>query len=276
MKKLNLLITLCISTMMLCAQEVPVPSPYSEVMQRVGLTDVKVEYSRPGVKDRKIFGDLEAYGEVWRTGANAATKITFSTNASFGGQMVEAGTYSIMTVPGEENWEVMLNSNLKVTERSYDPEMNVVATEAQSMKNDMTETMEFSFQNVTSNSADLVFKWEETMWKVHIEVESQKLAEANIEAAIKELDNAYDVYYTAAKYYLDEKIDSEKALQWAKKSVELQEKFWNVYTLSLCYEAVGDKKMAIKTAENSLKLSKEANYAPYIKRNEENIAKWSK
>lgn len=276
MKKLSLLVTFCLSAMMVWSQDVPVPSPYSEVMQRIGLTDVKIEYSRPGVKDRQIFGGLEAYGEVWRTGANAATKITFSTEANIGGQEIKPGTYSIMSVPGQESWEVMLNSNTKVTESSYNADLNVVSFQVEAEKSEMTETMEFTFQNVTKTSADLVFKWENVSWTVKIKVESQKLAKQNIEKAIKDLDNAYDVYYTSAKYYLDEKIDNNKALEWAKKSVEIQEKFWNVYTLSLCYEAVGDKKMAIKTAEKSLALSKEANYAPYIKRNEDNIAKWSK
>lgn len=276
MKKLSLIIALCISSMLAWSQEVPAPSPYAEVMQRIGLTDVKIEYSRPGVKEREIFGGLEAYDEIWRTGANAATKITFSTEASIGGEKVKPGTYSILSIPREGSFEVVLNSNVKVTERSYDPELNVAVFDAPVTSIEMVETMEFTFQNVTSTTADLVFKWEKTMWSIQIKVESQKLAKANIEAAIKDLDNAYDVYYTAAKYYLDEAIDNEKALEWAKQSVDLQEKFWNVYVLSLCYEAVGDKKMAIKTAEKSLALSKEANYAPYIKRNEDNLAKWNK
>ena len=185
MKKLSLIIALCISSMLAWSQEVPAPSPYAEVMQRIGLTDVKIEYSRPGVKEREIFGGLEAYDEIWRTGANAATKITFSTEASIGGEKVKPGTYSILSIPREGSFEVVLNSNVKVTERSYDPELNVAVFDAPVTSIEMVETMEFTFQNVTSTTADLVFKWEKTMWSIQIKVESQKLAKANIEAAIK-------------------------------------------------------------------------------------------
>ncbi len=277
MKKINLLILVFLTAIFsLNAQDVPVPSPYAEVMQRVGLTDVTIEYSRPGVKDRKIFGGLEAFGEVWRTGANAATKITFSTAVNFGGVDLEAGTYSIMSIPGEKEWKVMLNSDTRVTEGSYKEENNVAVVSVKSMHNKTTETMQFTFQNVKDESADLVFKWEAVMWMIPIKVQAKEMAIENIKKKINEIEGAYGVYNSSARYYLNADMDAKQALEWAKKSVEIESKFWNTYTLSLCYEAVGDKEMAIEIAKKSLQLSEEAEYKPYIKMNKENIEKWSK
>lgn len=277
MKKLKLFaIALIAYAGTLNAQDLPAPSPYAEVMQRVGLTDIELSYSRPGVKERTIFGGLEAYGEVWRTGANAATKITFSTPAKVGGVEVEKGTYSIFTIPGEKEWKLMLNSNTSATENSYNAEENVAEVSMMGMESDMTETMLFYFDNVKNESASLVFEWEKVKWEVKIEVESQKAAVENIKREIAAVENAYGLYNSSARYYLDAGLGAQQALEWAKKSVSISAKFWNVYTLSLAYEAMGDKKMAIESAKKSKKLAEEANYAPYVKMNEENIAKWSK
>lgn len=278
MRKIALgFLTLILAVGMLQAQDLPKPSPYAEVMQRVGLTDVSLEYSRPGVKDRVIFGDLLAYDKIWRTGANASTKIEFSTDVKIGGVAVKAGQYSVMSMPGKDEWKVFINSDLGVQERTYKAENNVAEITVKPMKSDQkTETLSFWFANVTSESADLMFAWENTSLSIPIEVAVKEAAVQNIENKIKEIENAYGVYNSSARYYLDNKMDLEKALEWSKKSVEISEKFWNVYTLSLIYEAMGNKKEAIKTAERSLALAKEAKYDPYIKMNEENLAKWAK
>lgn len=258
------------------AQELPAPSPYSELMQRVGLTDVTMMYSRPGVKDRTIFGDLLPYGEVWRTGANASTKIKFSTPVKIGGKQLEAGTYSIMSMPSETEWKLFINSDLKVTTNSYKAENNLAEISMKPQKNDFVETMTFTFAKVKDGGCELVFEWENTKWSVPIEVEVKKQALENIEEKLDEIENAYGTYNKVARYYLDNEMDLEKALSWSKKSVEIEEKFWNVYTLSLIYEALGNKEEAIKAGERSLSLAEKAEYQPYIKMNRENLEKWSK
>jgi tetratricopeptide (TPR) repeat protein len=170
----------------------------------------------------------------------------------------------------------MLNTDLKATENSYNEENTVADVAIKGMQSDLTETLMFSFDNVKDESADLIFAWENVTWKTTINVASKDVAVQNIESKIKEIEGAYGVYNSSAKYYLSAGLDLDKAIEWSKKSVEISEKFWNVYTLSLIYEAKGDKKNAIKTAEKSLELSKKAEYKPYIKMNTENIAKWSK
>ncbi|KAA3649891.1 MAG: DUF2911 domain-containing protein [Bacteroidetes bacterium] len=277
MKKLKLL-TLALLAFMITAtaQDLPKPSPFADVLQRVGLTDIKIEYSRPGVKERKIFGDLLPFDKIWRTGANAATTVSFSTDVDFGGVNVKAGTYSVFTIPGEGEWKMMLNTDLGASEGSYKAENTVAEVTTKSLESNFRETMIFLFDNVKDESADLILEWEKTRIVVPIKVAAKEEAVKNIEAKINELENAYGVYNSSAKYYLDAGLDLDKALDWSKKSVAIKSVFWNVYTLSLIYEAKGDKKMAIATAKKSLELSEKANYAPYIKMNKENIAKWSK
>lgn len=258
------------------AQELPVPSPYAEVMQRVGLTDVSIMYSRPGVKERSIFGNVVPFDAVWRTGANAATKIKISTDATIGGKEVKAGTYSIFTVPGKDTWKLMLNTDLKASETSYSAANNVAEVSMKPASSPSVETMTFHFANVSDEEMHLVFSWETTTWSIPIKVEAKEIALENIKSKLDEIENAYSVYNKIARYYLDNEMDLEQALNWSKKSVAIKELFWNVHTLSLIQHAKGDTKGALATAQKSLKLAEEAKYQPYIKMNKENIEKWSK
>lgn len=276
MKRVLFLLAATLMLTELSAQELPVPSPYAEVHQRVGLTDFTIEYSRPGVKGREIFGGLESYGEVWRTGANSATKIEISTTAMLGGQGIEAGTYSIFTVPGKDSWKFMLNSDINASENSYSAEKNVLEIELKPKKIDPRESLLFYFDNIKDESADLIFEWADVSWTIPIKVKAKDQALDNIKNKIAELEKNYRVYNSSARYYLDNKLDLEQALTWSTKSVEIEAKFWNVYTLSLIHHAMGNKKEAINTAQRSLKLAKEAEYMPYVRMNEENIEKWSK
>ena len=258
------------------AQELPQPSPYGEVMQRVGLTDVTVMYSRPGVKDRTIFGDLLSYGEVWRTGANAATKIKLSTDATIGGKMVKAGTYSILSIPSEGEWKVVLNSDVRASEGSYKAENNVAEIMVNAAENEMVETLTFTFANVKEDMADLVFEWAKTTWSIPIKVEVAEMAMANIEGKMKEMENAYGAYNSSARYYYENDQDLDQALAWSKKSVEMSAQFWNLYTLSLIQHKKGDVKGAIATAKKSMASAEEAENKAYVERNKKNIAAWSK
>ena len=151
----------------------PQPSPAASVTQRVGLTDIEVKYSRPGAKGRVIFGGLVPFGEVWRTGANAATKITFSTEVSFGGQVVPAGTYALATIPEQREWTVILNKNTEMWgSYAYDAAQDVVRVKAPVMA--LTEPLEsftIGIDEVHADSAQLTLSWEKTTVHVPIEVD---------------------------------------------------------------------------------------------------------
>jgi tetratricopeptide (TPR) repeat protein len=275
MKKLFTLFSAVLVAAAVYAQDLPQPSPKAMVMQTFGLTDVTIEYSRPGVKGREVFGNLVPFDQLWRTGANSATKITVSTDVMIGSKELKAGSYSIFTTPGKDSWKVMFNTNASASTGQYDAANNAVEIEVKPMTAEATERLMFSFRNVTDNTTDVHMNWATTAISFEISADASAQAEKNIKAEIAKVEGAYGVYNSSARYYYDNDKDLEQALAWSKKSVEISAKFWNVYTLSLIQHKMGDTKNALKTAEQSLKLSEEAKYGPYIKMNKENIAAWS-
>lgn len=275
MKRLALILSFVLIGAAGFAQELPMPSPMSTVEQRVGLTDVKIAYSRPGVKGRQIFGDLVPYDKLWRTGANKATQFTISHDVTINGSALKAGTYALFTIPGKEEWTVVFN---KDTEQwgsyEYDEAQDALRVKAKAYEADKRETMQFYFDQVKDESAALVFHWAQTTFTMMIKVENEEQAMANIESAIAEADRAYRTYNSVSRYYLDRGMESEKALELAKKSVHLNKKYWNLTTLSRAQAANGLTKEAIATAEEAMGLAKEAESDRYAKMNEDNIAEW--
>lgn len=258
------------------AQDLPMPSPESETEQMIGLAEVEVSYSRPSMKGRTIFGDLVPYDEMWRTGANKCTTIETGEDIILNGKNLAAGTYSIFTIPGKEMWTIVFNNNTELWGTGgYNAEEDALRVEVKpSMMSDKVETFTIDFSDVTTSSAHLNIYWESTKVSVKIEHDYMDKALANIEASLQEAQGAFRTFESAAEFYIDNEMEADKALELARRSVEMNEVFWNVYTLSRAYANKGMYDEAIKAAERSLELSEAANYAPYIKRNKENIAKW--
>jgi hypothetical protein len=272
---LSAVVLFALATLSVKAQDLPKPSPHAEVSQTVGLTNISIEYSRPGVKERDIFGGLVPFDKVWRTGANKATKITFDTPVTFGEEEVEAGSYAVFTIPSEDSWTVILNSQTESWGTGdYSEENDVARIEVESMDMPHMENMMFYFDELKDGSANLILRWAETGISIPVTVDYKKMAMKNIEAEFKKYENKFRLYDNAADFYIANNMDLDQAIEYAKKSVEMNPKFWNVRTLSEAYAAAGKYKEAIKTAEKSLKLAEEAEYEPYIKINKENIKKW--
>lgn len=261
------------------SQELPKASPLGKVYQRVGLTDIEVTYSRPAINDRQIWGDLVPYNVVWRTGANEPTKITFSTPVKFGKEDVEAGEYAIFTMIDSNDLVtyVYLNS---VTEGwgtdKYDPENNVTTYKTKLISSKLaTNNLLFYFDAISSGRTNLHISWAGKEIFIPIVVNYLDPSMRNIEIALRDGENkTFRTYKNAASFYLDNNVKPEVALEYAKTSVEMEEHFWNVYTLSEAYAANGDYKNAIKYANKSKELSIKANYEPYVKMNEKNIQMW--
>lgn len=259
------------------AQDLPLPSPKAEVAQTIGLTNISVIYHRPGVKDRAVFGELVPYGKVWRTGANKATAITFNTPVKFAGQVVAAGSYSIFTVPGKKEWKVMLNEETELWGAGdYDASKNIVEFTVPIEKVPHTESFLIWFDAVKSGEGMLKMAWAKTGISIPLEVDYMEPSVENIKNEIEKLSSVFRVYNNAASFYLDNDLEPKKALEYAKLSVENEKRFWNIKTLSEAYAANGNYEKAIETAEESKRLAEEANYAPYVKSNEQNIEKWKK
>lgn len=275
-KQITIAMLVMFLTLSVNAQELPQPSPAASFTQRVGVTDITMDYSRPGVKGRDIWGALVPYNEVWRTGANASTKIEFSTDVKINGKDVKAGKYAMFIIPTETEWTFIISSYLDGWGvDGYTEESDVVRVTGKVVAAGMTENMLFSVDNLTDNSAVLSLSWEKVKVGFSIEMNTKELSKVILDESIKDADNSFRTYNNAAKWYMDNG-DNAKGLEMAIKSTSQSKKFWNLTVLSEAYAANGDSKMAIKTAKEALVLSEEAKYQPYVDRNKKNIADWSK
>ncbi|MDY2588025.1 DUF2911 domain-containing protein [Winogradskyella aquimaris] len=258
--------------------ETPQPSPTTTIKQKVGLTDVTLEYSRPSMKGRKIFGDLVPYGKMWRAGANKNTIITFSDNVTISGTEVKAGSYAIFISPNKESWDVIFYSDTNNWGTPAKWDDSKIAAKASAKVYEMpmnVETWTIGFDDLTNSSANIGFVWENTYAAVTFNVPTEDKVAASIKKVMSG-PSAND-YYSAAVYKLSEGKDLKQAMMWIDKAVEMtkdEPRFWFLRQQSLIHAANGDKKGAIAAAKKSLEGAKEAKNGDYIKMNEDSLKEW--
>ncbi|TAD96507.1 MAG: DUF2911 domain-containing protein [Bacteroidetes bacterium] len=257
---------------------VPQPSPAASLTQKVGLTDITVNYSRPSSKGRKVFGDLVAFNTLWRTGANGATKFKFSTPVIIDGKKVEAGEYALLSIPSENEWTMILSKNANTGTADYKESDDALRFKVKPMKtNDMVQTFTISLGNLTNTSTDVEISWENTkaIFKIDSEIDATIMKQIDDFAKNPNASLANN-YSSAASYYFNNDKDLNKALEWINKAVEINpDAFWLIRTKSLIQAKMKNYKEAIKTAELSLVKSTAAKNNDYIKMNTESIKEWS-
>jgi hypothetical protein len=206
--------------------ELPAASPPAQVMLRVGLTDITVEYSSPAVNKRKVFGELVPWDKPWRTGANASTKITFSRDVTFGGKPVPAGTYAVVTLPTQKGWTVLLSRELLVFSggRPYDKKDDVARAAGATSKVPHRERLTFLFSDTTASETVLDLEWAELRVSVPIVVDTTGHTHANIKST---LDNAWRAHASAARYIADNEKDYDTALRYIDTSIGIQSTWFN-------------------------------------------------
>ncbi|REG35967.1 hypothetical protein ATI61_102341 [Archangium gephyra] len=206
--------------------ELPAASPSAKVMQDVGLTEISVDYSSPAVKGRKLWGELVPFGQVWRTGANMATKISFSRDVTFGGKAVPAGTYSLVTIPAEKEWTVVLNKELGLFGggKAYDQKDDVVRVSATPSEIPNRERMTFLFSNTTDDQTSLDLEWGTVRVSVPVKTDTAAYAQANIQSAV---NGAWRSLANAARYVADTSKDYNTALGYADDSLAIQSHWYN-------------------------------------------------
>ncbi|WP_378174613.1 DUF2911 domain-containing protein [Aquimarina sp. SS2-1] len=276
MKKIILFVSAVLISLGIQAQvETPQPSPFSKIEQVVGLTDVSVEYSRPSMKGRTIYGNLVPYDKLWRTGANKNTQITFSDDVKVGGSELKKGAYAIFTKPGKESWEVIFYSDTENwgTPRNWDDSKVAAKVNVKSTKIPMNvETFTIMFSDFTMNSALINILWENTEVALKLEVPTKKKAMASIEKVMA--GPSPNDHYQAAVFYKDVE-EYAKAKEHIEKAVAGRaDAFWYHRQHSLILAKTGDKEGAIKAAKTSLKLAEEAKNADYVKLNKDSLAEW--
>jgi hypothetical protein len=251
----------------------PAPSPACTLKQHVGLTDIEIVYSRPGVKGRPIFGGLVPYGQVWRTGANNATKITFSTLVKLNGVEIPAGTYALFTIPGETEWTIIINKGAKQWGAfQYNETNDLVRFKATPVKlAEPVETFTIDINDIRDESATLNLTWEKTRVPVKLEAELASKLVPQIEAVMAAPEDNKP-YYQAAMFYYDHGQDLEKARKWVDAAIAQREAHYIVYLKAKILAKLGDKDGAIAAAKRSTELAIKAKDTGYVKLNEDLIS----
>jgi len=237
----------------------PRPSPEATVIQFVGVTEVKIDYSSPGVKGRKIWGELVPFGEIWRTGANEATTITFSDAVKINGNELPAGTYGIHTIPNENEWEFIFSKDTKVDGSSnYDKEKEVLRVKAKPEEHHFMERMTFLFADVTDNSASVNLLWDKLNVSFKIETNTQELF---LSKAREQL--SWSPTFQASQYCLTNNTNLEEAYKWIEASCLINEVYWNARVKAQIQNKLGMKNESIATMEKAIALGSKMEEAPF-------------
>lgn len=272
-KSIPIILAILVSSFNLAFAQLQMPqaSPSARLAQKVGLTDVIVDYSRPSTKGRKIFGTLVPYDEVWRTGANGATVIDFSTEVEIGGKKLSAGKYAIYSIPGKTEWTIILSSNTDLWgAMGYTPDADVVRFNVKPRKTSKKyETFEITFNNMNDNSADLSMKWENTSvdFKITTEVDPIVMAQIKEQVIDTKTENP-SLLYSAASYYYNNDKDLKQAYTWIEKSVESDPKYWTMHLKAKIELALNKNTDALASANTSKEMAQEANNPDYVRLNE--------
>jgi hypothetical protein len=265
-KKLSLVVTLCAFAFCSFAQQLntPQPSTTQEVKQNFGLSKIELSYSRPGMKGRKIFGDLVPYGKVWRTGANSATTLTFGDDVTIGGKKIPAGKYGLLTIPNAGEWTVIITKQTDVTSpAAYKQDQDVVRVTARPVNLGFpVETFSILFGDVTGNSCNLQIIWDDIVVAVPITTD----VDSKVTAQIKDLmekDNR--PYFAAAMYYLDNGKDLNQALAWLEKATaQSPDAFYMFYQKARVLAKLGKKQEALAVSKKSVELAQAAKNDDYV------------
>jgi hypothetical protein len=250
---------LLLASMQVSAQalKVPVTSPLQTVKQQFALSDISVEYSRPGARSRTIFGIVVPFGKIWRTGANGSTKITFGDDVTIEGKAVKAGTYALYTIPNANEWTFMLYNDLKLggDVSNYKTENEVMRFTAKPLiQKDEVETFTIDMQNILPTSMEIDLVWQNTRVGFTVNTDIDERIMKNIQSSV-EKDNR--PYYQAASYYYDNNKDMTKALEWVSKATEQNpDAYWMWAKKAQIQAKMGDKKGAILTATKAGELAK--------------------
>jgi hypothetical protein len=252
--------------------EAPQPSPKATLTQRVGLTDVTISYSRPSVKGRAIWGALVPLDKPWRTGANAATTITFSDDVTVEGQKLAAGTYSIVTIPGKDEWTVIFNNDTKLWwETEYDAAKDALRVKAKPQAIGMLETFHIGFPSIGATSAVLAIEWEKVSVPVTIGVDVDGKIRKGVAAAET---TSWQAPMMAARYYFDQKTNREEAWKLLEKSIATNKNYVNVARKARVLADEGKIAEAVKFGDEALALAKADPTKPNVTAFEKTVGEW--
>jgi hypothetical protein len=235
--------------------DLPRPSPFAKVWQMVGLTEITVDYSSPGVKGRKIWGGLVPYDQMWRAGANSATKVTFSKDVTFAGKPVPAGTYAFFVIPGKAEWTVILSKKADQagTGRDYKQDQDLLRVQVKPKPAPFRERLAYLVTDFTDDKASLDLEWEKLRLPIPLTFDTTSQSLANIKNAV---DNTWRTYANAARYMLENKKDYDAGMKLVDQSLAMKEDWYNLWIKAELQAAKGSVKDARVTGDHAYELGK--------------------
>ncbi|MBN9350920.1 MAG: DUF2911 domain-containing protein [Chitinophagaceae bacterium] len=267
MKKILISAIACFCTTLVFAQvKMPAPSPTEFIRQDFGLGSIELTYSRPGVKGREMIGKIEPWGSIWRTGANAATKIRFTDEVEIGGKKIDSGSYAVYTIPNKDgNWIFILNKGFNNEGTSgYKESDDVLRLPVKAGKNlRKVETLTMQFSDIKPESCILNIKWEDFSLQVPIKTEIRNRIRQSLEVALK---SEKKPYWQAANFYYEYDHNYPKALEMANAALSAQKNppYFMIYYKARIQKDAGDKKGALESATKAYELAKAANNENYM------------
>lgn len=253
--------------------KLPALSPTASITQSFSVTEMSIDYSRPSMRGRKIFGGLVAYGEVWRTGANAATKVTFGEDVIVGGKEIKAGSYSLYTIPNATEWEIILNTNTgHWGTGGYSTDEDAARFKVKPTKfNNAAETFTITIDDITFTTCNITLKWENTKVVIPVKADNAARIAKDITAAVEEPNIPY---YQAASYYNETDQNLTKALEYITKATDARaDAFWMWALKAKIAKKLGKKDIAIEAANKAMEVSKGTSYEAEQKRSNEALIK---
>lgn len=274
-------ITLCVLLFCLTAKAQithPKASPFAKIEQEVGLSKITIEYSRPAVRGRQIFGSLVPYGRIWRVGANESTKITFDSAVEVMGQSIPKGTYALYAFPEEGEWQLVFHTNTGHWgdgRDNYNPDEDWLRVAVKPEKNEIhQENFMIAFDSITHNAAHLKLLWANTKMTIPLRVDTHAQMEAEIAKQLK-VNPSAQTYYEAARYLQEQGKDFDRALGYLNKALEIGGDTYYFHRVkSLVEAAMGDYNAAIVSAQKSLRIASELKKDEFVRMNKKNIQKW--
>ena len=234
----------------------PQPSPAATVMQTVGITDITVKYSRPAMKGREIFGKLVPYGQFWRTGANQATAIEFSTDVMLEDKTVPAGKYFLYSIPNAGSWTVIINKTAATAPEQYKEADDVARVTVKPVSAPLTESFMIGFSNITDSTATLDIMWDKVKVSPKLSVSTTNMVASSIDKAAEANANTMNA---GAGYLLSKGMDMQKALAMVNQAIAYKETFRNLWTKAQILGKLGNFAEAAPLAKKALEIGQTSN-----------------
>ena len=251
----------------------PRPSPNAVVSQTVGITEITIDYSSPGVKGRTIWGELVPFDEIWRTGANEVTSISFSEPVKISGKELSAGTYGIHTIPRKDEWDIIFSGDTEVKGNStFDEKKEVLRVKVKPGETTFKERMIFAFTNTTDNSTTVNLMWDKLKVSFDVETNTPELTLSRLRESL-----SWSPSFQAANYCLQNNVNLEEGLKWIEASILFQEVYWNTRIKAQLQNKLGMKNESIAIMEKAIEFGGKMEEAPFDYDNMKKLlADWKK